>query len=144
MRSTCAARSSTACLSMPLISRPKRDIAQRGEPGKQRRLLKHDAAVEPGFLDRLPLSVTSPSSGFIKPVTMRQERAFAAAGRTEQTEEFVARDGDLETFEGAYPAILSLIGMIDAGRLDDELGGDRSAPVAAERCAATSDQCSTR
>ena len=72
------------------------DIAQRREPGKQRRLLKHDAAVEPGLFDPLAVEPHLAFDRLHQAGDDAQERAFAAAGGTEQAEEFVARDGDLE------------------------------------------------
>src|SRR5207244_12825960 len=50
-----------------------------------------------------------------------QERTLAAPGGAEHAEEFVARDRDLEVLERTHPAVLPLIGVVDAIRLDDEV-----------------------
>jgi hypothetical protein len=82
--------------------------------------LKNDAAIEPGSLDALAAELNGALERFHQSGDDAQERALAASGRAEEAKELVSRNGDLETFERAHPAVLPFVGMIDAGRLDRE------------------------
>ena len=72
MRKTCAARSFTAALFMPLISSPKATLRSAVSQGNSAGSWKTIPRSSPGSSIRLPLRLTSPSIGFIRPVTMRR------------------------------------------------------------------------
>ena len=99
---------------MPLISSPNATLRKRRQPGEQRRLLEHDAAIKAWLFDALAPKPNLTFNRLHQAGHDPQKRTLAAAGRAENAEKLVARDRNLEIPQGLDPAILTFICMADA------------------------------
>src|SRR5204862_3479693 len=83
------------------------NVLDGGQPGKQRELLKHHAPVRAGCPDRPSVQADVAGRGRLEAADDVQERALAAAGRSDDGYEFVLIDRERQTINGSDGASLS-------------------------------------
>ena len=82
------------------LERP-RDVLDGGEPGKQRELLEHHAAIGPRRPDRTAVETQVAAAGRLEAAEDVQEGALAAARRSDDRDELVLVDGERQAIDRA-------------------------------------------
>src|SRR5262249_11960726 len=93
------------------------DILRDGQPRKERILLEDDAAIDTWAGHRLAIDLDGPAVRADKASKNVEERAFAAAGRSDDSDELTFRNGDVHVGERCHVAVprpITFVQMLDA------------------------------
>jgi hypothetical protein len=102
----------------PLRFQPQRDIVADIAPGKQRRVLEHNDARWMGTGNFDPIGGDLALAGRLQPGDETQKRRFAAAGRTQQRDEFARRSRQVDAVENRQRRAFEIETMADAAYVD--------------------------
>src|ERR1035437_8259382 len=96
------------------------DICLYRQPGKQRVPLEPvtDLRVRAARVDRLAVDQNFPAAGGQQRGDHVQDRALAAAGRTEQRDEFSLADGERDAIDGTHVAAIDGENLAEIACLD--------------------------
>ena len=98
------------------LERPS-DVLDGGEPGKQRELLEHHAAIGAGWPDRGAVEAQFAAARRLEAADDVQERALAAAGRAHDGNELVLVDGQRQAIDGGDAPVLDRERLVEIAHL---------------------------
>ena len=102
------------------LGQPVFHIAEHGLPGKQREVLEHDAAVRPRLADRRAAHADFAGRAGHEAADHVQQRALAAAARSDDGDEFAVADRQRDPIDGGQFAIVfQRIGLAYAVDFDE-------------------------
>jgi len=98
------------------LERP-RDVLDGGEPGKQRELLEHHAAIGAGRPDRGAVEAQLAAARGLEAADDVQERALAAARRPDDGDELVLVNGQRQAIDGGDAPVLDRERLVEIAHL---------------------------
>jgi hypothetical protein len=98
------------------------DVLDGGEPGKQRELLEHHAAIGARRPDRTAVEPQVAGGRGLEAAEDVQERALAASGRPDDRDELVLIDGERQAVDRRDAAVVDRERLIEIGHLQQRHG----------------------
>src|ERR1700756_2547187 len=81
------------------LAQAERDVVPHGQPGKERVGLKHHAAIRAGSFDLAPIENHAAAARPVKPGDNAQQGGFSAARWTEDGDEVIVADAEIDGLE---------------------------------------------
>src|SRR5919201_6321632 len=88
-------------LGNPALAQPERDVFAHGQPWEQRVGLKHHAAIRARASYLLPVKNDTAAGRPVKPGDDAQQRRFSAARRSEDGDEIIVADVEIDRLQRA-------------------------------------------